>query len=131
MQTIQVSPAPADTDSMVRQLTQDFTSAATRLNKQKLTLNIQETIIMVFGPSHKINDYELADVAFGNEKLEVVDRYKYLGIMLEKTLKFDQNVKYLHRMIYRKLKTLGRVRSQIGQFTAILYNIYKSPLYVQ
>ena len=84
MQTIQVSPAPADTDSMVRQLTQDFTSAATRLNKQKLTLNIQETIIMVFGPSHKINDYELADVAFGNEKLEVVDRYKYLGIILEK-----------------------------------------------
>ena len=51
-----------------------------------------------------------------------------LGIVWDNKLKFDQHVKYLHGKIFPKLKTLGRVRSKIGQGTAVyLYNSLMNP----
>ena len=66
----------------------------------------------------------MGNITFGEEKIEIVNKYKYLGVVLDKKLRFDQHVRYVHGKTYPKMKTLGRVHSQIGRGMAIY--LYKS-----
>ena len=86
--------------------------------------------IMMFGTNRELNNMTQTHVYFGEESLEIVKKYKYLGVVLDRKLKFDEHVKYNHGKMYPKMKTLGRVRNLIGQGTAIyLYKSLINPLF--
>ncbi len=94
------------------------------------TLNLKKTKVMFFGMGPELNQMTYSNINFGIDNLEIVDKYKYLGVMLVKKLNFDQHVLYLHSKIYPKVKTLSRVRSQIGNGTALyLYDTLMNSLF--
>ena len=56
-------------------------------------------------------------VKFGGTVLEQVDRFKYLGVILDSGLTFQSHVKYLKSKLYAKIKLLGRVRMLLDRNT--------------
>ena len=56
--------------------------------------------------------------------MERVDKFKYLGIVLDSGLNFEVHVKYLKSKLYAKIKLLGRVRGLLDRNTAL--TIYKT-----
>ena len=53
-----------------------------------------------------------------------MDKFKYLGIILDSSLNFEAHVKYLKGKLYAKIKLLGRVRRLLDHNTAL--TIYKT-----
>ncbi len=85
---------------------------------------------MFFGTNSKINNLERTTIPTPSENLEIVHKFKYLGIMLDSRLKFNEHANYLSSKIYPKLKTLNRIRCYIGTGTALyLYNSLLAPLF--
>ncbi len=98
------------------------------LESHRLTLNLQKMKAMFFGTGQQLKEVTLKEMNCNNATIEIVDKYKYLGMILDKELKFDQHVKYLHGKLHPKMKMLGRVRTQVDQGTAIyLYNSLINP----
>ncbi len=117
-------------DEVMCKLGSELTLASTWLKDNKLSLNLLKTKVMFFGTNHKLNMITSNEMQFEDKPLEIVDNYKYLGVMLDSKLCFDKHVNYLHGKIYPKLKMLSRIRCNIGQGTAIyLYNCLINPLF--
>ena len=55
-----------------------------------------------------------------------MDTYKYLGMMLDPTLKFDKHVDYMKRKLVGRLRMLSNVRPIMKQETAL--HLYKTLL---
>ncbi len=90
---------------MIGDLVRDLEAGMKWLNDHKPTLNLQKTKIMMFGTNQEVNDMAMSSIQFGDEKLEIVNKYKYLGVVLDTKLKFDQHVKYIHGKTYPKMKS--------------------------
>ena len=64
------------------------------------------------------------------ENVEIVKRFKYLGVRLDQKLNFGEHTTYLCNEIRRKLKTLNCIRCYIGMNTVLyLYNSLIAPLF--
>ena len=55
------------------------------------------------------------EVVCNNQIIETVVKFKYLGIIIDRYLKFDEHVRYLKGKVYAKMKTLGCVRQFVSQ----------------
>ena len=85
---------------------------------------------MFFGTNSKISSLNHATIGTPYENLEIVQKFKFLGIMLHSRLKFSEHANYLSSKIYPKLKMLNRIRCYIGTGTALyLYNSLLAPLF--
>ena len=62
-----------------------------------------------------------------NERLAVVDSYKYLGLTLDRALTYEQHVKYMVKTISHKLFLLTKVRRFLTQVAA--KRVYKAMIY--
>ena len=56
--------------------------------------------------------------------IESVGEYKYLGILLDKNLKFDRHVQYVRRKCIGRLNMLGKLWRLVGQEVSL--DLYKS-----
>ena len=61
----------------------------------ELIVYLHESKYMIFGTHQMINKYKNIKVQYENITLELVTKYKYLGIMLDPTLSFSEHVKYI------------------------------------
>ena len=86
---------------------------------------------MYFGTSHKINKINAECPNTDHARVDVVNRFMYLGVMLDPKLSFTEHVTYLIKKITPKPKTLSRIRCHIGTNTALfLYNSLIAPLFI-
>ena len=79
---------------------------------------------MIFGTYNQRERIGSITVKFGATVLEQVDRFKYLGIILDPNLNFEAHVRYLKSKLFAKIKLLGRVRRLLDRNTAL--TIYKT-----
>ena len=85
---------------------------------------------MFFGTNSKLKDVTDNHLDYEGNQIEVVEQYKYLGVVLDTRLSFDKHTSYLCGKIYPKLKLLNKIRCNIGQATSIyLYNCLLNPLF--
>ena len=69
-------------------------------------------------------------LAFNPTDIEIVKKFKYLGVELDGRLKFDNHTEYICRQVNTRLKTLGRIRCYIGTNTALyLYGSLIAPMF--
>ncbi len=109
---------------------QELAKASSWFSNHKLSLNLSKTKVMYFGTYHKLNDVNDSSLDFNGSSIELVDSYKYLGLMLDNQLNFDKHVNYLCSKIYPKLKFLSKIRCNIGQKMSVyLYNCLLNPLF--
>ena len=85
---------------------------------------------MLFGTSHQLHNFEDVSVTHQDTELEKCTKYKYLGIMLDSRLTFEEHVNYIKSKTIGKIRLLGRIRHIIDRDTALL--LYKTlivPIY--
>lgn len=104
-------------DEIVYHLNEDLKNLYKWINMNKLKLNVNKTKCMIFNsridPLIKINE----------ESIEVVKNFKYLGVIIDNKLKFDEHLNKVCAKIAKKIGFLKRLRYSITKETAILlYN---------
>ncbi len=85
---------------------------------------------MYFGTKAKLKQVPSDSLVVGNDTIEVVETFKYLGVLLDGSLKFDAHTEYVCKQVCARLKTLGGVRCYIGTKTSLyLYNSLIAPMF--
>ncbi len=80
--------------------------------RNKLCLNLSKSKVMVFGSSYTVSEVQILDISVGSHEIDLVDKHKYLGIILDRTLTFGEHVRYLKGM-------LGKLRPVVGQVMSL------------
>ena len=84
---------------------------------------------MFFGTKSQLTKTRGIHTYCGDQELEIVSVYKYLGMMLDIELNFKANAEYIVSKIIRRIGTLGRARGLIRDSTALyLYEQLIMPL---
>lgn len=91
-----------------------------RLNKLKL--NVSKTKVMVIG--HSASATAINSILMDGEELEMVNQFKYLGVMIDHKLKFEDNVDYVCKKVAKKVGVLSRLSRNLTIGARI--TIYKS-----
>ena len=83
---------------------------------------------MVFTPSNRHPNTINVNLSIDNQLLQVVPTYKYLGVILDQYLSFEQHIKSIHEMVIFKTYQLARLRHFLTSKMAL--NNYKLLLYL-
>jgi hypothetical protein len=92
------------------------------LNYNKLKLNIDKTKFMVI-TNKRINKNNIS-LQIADQQIKRVDKMKYLGVMLDDGLKFDDHVDVICKKMGRKYGFMCRVNRKLSTESKIL--LYKS-----
>ena len=101
-----------------------MTCASRWLDGNKLLLNVAKTKCMYIATSVKVSKASFPELKCKEQVIGEVDSFKYLGAVLDNSLKFDKHTSYIRRKVFIKMKTLGRIRSFISEKLAL--QLYKS-----
>ncbi len=106
------------------QLNERLKEAKEWMDENILTLNLKKTNAMVFGTRHTVSQLGDLNVSCNGVNIEIVEKVKYLGIILDRELKFSEHVSYLKQKLIGRTKMLGKLRPIIGQNLTL--ELYKS-----
>lgn len=92
----------------------------------RLTVNISKTKYMIFhGSKKKANgSHSTVKISYNETELQRVDKYNYLGFLIDDVLSFDSHINQLLSSSFSKIYMLGKLRKYIDPKTAIV--IFKS-----
>ena len=99
------------------------------LQSNKLSLNVVKTQSMVVGSRpnlKKIDDQAIVTPRFciGGSQIEIVDQTKYLGVILDKYLSWDQQIRSIRTKVSRALGMLKYSKKFLP--TDLLSKMYRS-----
>jgi hypothetical protein len=67
-------------------------------------------------------------IVIEGEALEQVYVFKYLGVMIDSCLKFDEHVSYIIKKVGKKIMYLARLRNKLSMSTKkLVYNCIVAP----
>ena len=102
-------------------LQKDFDLIVKWLENNDMYLHPSKTKIMLFGPKKKIQNKQPV-IKFYNTALEQVDKTKYLGLIFDSQLLWNDHILYIHSKISRSIGCIRRVKHLIPK--KILINLY-------
>ncbi len=73
---------------------------------------------MCFGTNHTISQIYDLEIRANNITIEVVDKYKYLGVDLDPCLTFSKHVDYLKGTITGRIRMLSKLRPILNDNTS-------------
>lgn len=88
--------------------------------ENELEVNVSKTKVMVVGKANK------AQVKLGDQRVEVVKVYKYLGLMLSRDLKWTEHVSYIVDKIKRRMAQCYRLLSNKDLAPSTRLHLYSS-----
>ena len=90
----------------------------------KLTLNVKKTKLMIFGSKPKLSKMPVNTMNsyISNEIVEYVHSFKYLGVILDESLNFNEHVDQVYKKSCMKLGAIKKYRTFLSNnLTIILY----------
>ena len=93
-------------------------------NNNQLTINIKKTKLMVFGTKGMLKKAQYHEMYLGNDKLQYVNDYVYLGIKLDNKFTFELHANECCKHVVHKNYVLSKIRRYISAEQALC--IYKS-----
>ncbi len=94
------------------------------LNANKLTLNTSKTKYIVFGNKSNLTVKPDLNLTIGGKPIERVSSMKYLGVILDEHLTFDEHIQYILFKSSKKLGILRRSKEYLNNSTRKL--LYQS-----
>ena len=94
------------------------------LKNNSLFLNKTKTECVLFGSRQRISDVPTFTVSIDGFRIKHVQRYTYLGVVLEQTLSWNEHMSHLISKAAKKVRVLGRITQNITTNTA--NTVYKS-----
>ena len=94
--------------------------------ENRLTVNVSKTKIMTFMSDHNRKIYKQFRFYLNGLQIEEVEKYKYLGTILDNKLNGDYQFSKLIKDLGFKLKTFGKIRRYLTTRAAL--TVYKSTI---
>ena len=114
----------------INQLTSGITNVLSWLHANFLILNLEKTKIMLVGTHQRTAEADDLVIEISNTRLERVNKFKYLGVLLDNTLSWKDHVEYIGNKISSRLGILRRARKVLPKPTCqMLYNTLVLPLF--
>lgn len=108
-------------------LNDDLSILFDKLCMHKLKLNVKKTKAMIIS-NRRSTDISDIVIKIKQEKIDLVDQIKYLGVVIDKKLNFTENVNYLCKKVGKKVNVLSRLRNQLNcQQKIMLYKTLIQP----
>ena len=116
-----------DPNELIRIMNSEIVHVVDWLRINKLSLNLKKTHFIIFRkPKAKLNVYE--DLVIDQVNIEMKDSTKFLGVMIDKFLNFNDHIKYIKGKISRGVGILLKCRRLFHQKTLVtLYNSFLYP----
>lgn len=111
-------------DDILKLLNEDLNNLLQWLNNNSLQINTNKTKMMIIKSKHNKSQESSASVKISNEIIERVNRFKYLGCVIDENLTFSDHAKYISNKTAKKINVLGRVSHSLSYWTRM--TIYKS-----
>ena len=96
---------------------QDLNNVQEWLKANKLTLNCEKSVVMNFGRC-AINNIELSD-----KKLKLMKHCKYLGIYVDKDLKFKEHIQKIEKKLAKFSGLIFKVRDYFSKKQLLLLTV--------
>jgi hypothetical protein len=111
-------------DILKRNMEIELQKLVTRFKTNKLTLNLEKTNFIIFGP-HCNNDINLR---IDNQSISKVEYTKFLGIFIDQNLNWSFHIEHICNKIIKNLSTIYRTKHKLTK-TALrhLYNSLIDP----
>ena len=94
------------------------------LKANKLTLNVQKSKYVIFGTRAKLQGTRDINLDISGQPLERTTKMKYLGMILDDRLTFDDHIDYICNKAVKKLGILRKAQNFLDLDTSVL--LYKS-----
>ena len=109
-----------------KKMQSDLNNVERWFQENRLSLNVSKTKIMTFMSDHKRKSrFEFKFFMKGN-LIEEVDKYKYLGVLLDNRLSGDAQYAKTMQTLGWKIKTFGKIRKFLDTNAAL--TVYKSTI---
>ena len=87
----------------INHLTSGITNVLSWLHANFLILNLEITKIMLVGTHQRIAEADDVVIEISNSRLERVDKFKYLGVLLDNTLSWKPHIEYIGNKLSSRL----------------------------
>ena len=113
-----------DPEDMSQVLNNDLNTLGMWFQRNQLTLNVKKTNFMIVGTNQRLKKFADIQIGINGDGILRTQTFKYLGIILDETLSFNDHVQYVSGKIRQKLGVLSRCRKFITRDTAL--TLYKA-----
>ena len=103
----------SDPVSLQTALSSNLDMVANWLRSNQLTLNIKKTKLMLFGTSQTLNKFQNISLTYNDNNIDIVDKFKYLGIVLDPYLLWNEQVNHLSSNISKRIGVIRRVQKYL------------------
>ena len=79
-------------------------------NKNKLTLNIKKTKLMVFGTSQILSKFKDISISYNGDTIERVDSFKYLGVTFDPQLTWKDHINRMSSNVSKRIGVIRRIK---------------------
>ena len=100
----------SDPDTLQKELDLQLNNIINWFRLNKLTLNIKKTKLMLFGTKQNLTKFDDIKLNYDSEEIERVDKFKYLGVILDPTLSWDDHVQFLSNNVSKRIGVVCRVK---------------------
>ncbi len=98
------------------------------LDKHKLTLNATKTKYMIFGSQKRLHNVGPMKIEKGDEEIERVKYFKYLGVYLDEVMTYKEHVSKVVKKISSRISVLSKVVRYVTlDYRKLLFNIIVLP----
>jgi len=116
--------ASNDPDKIQTVLNDQMNKVGNWLKKNKLTLNVKKTNLMLIGTSQRLTKYKNVQTYVNGEELCRVSNCKYLGVWIDDNMTWNVNTEKLCNKISKRIGIIRQLRSCLD--TNTLNILYKS-----
>ncbi len=113
-----------DMDELVLSIQYDMQSISCWMNENRLSLNVSKTKFMLIGSKQRVTRAGNIGVSLNGERVESVETFKYLGVILDQQLHFHSHIEHIVDKVTSKLGLLYKTRTLFDQKTALM--LYKA-----
>lgn len=106
--------AENDLEELERKVNSDLRKIQNFMSSNKLKINETKTVYMMFGNNDNLN------INIGNTKIERVQEYKYLGMILDENLNYKSHISAIKKKITPMIYLIARSRKFISLQTGWL-----------
>ena len=125
--------ASASTPHLIEdKLQSDLNKVKTWCETNEMNLNVNKTKCMLLGTSQKLSRLpkRTLDLDLNGVRVENVNEHKVLGVYLDPSLQWEEQINHVFGSINAKLSLLSKIKKYLPKETRILYfNAYILPLF--
>ena len=107
-------PDPDTVKSVIENLEHCCNKIKKWMTINKLKLNDDKTEAILLGPTERRNSTDLHTIKVGESEIEIVDKVRDLGLILDANLSMTAHVSHIIKTSYFHLRRLGKIRNLLS-----------------